>query len=183
MVHRLLGLERLPDVATVSRTLAALDATGVANLRRLVRQRVLDQLGALGLARVTLDFDGSVLSTGRFAEGTAVGFNRKKKCQRSRGFRGHGRRCNGAQYPGHARTGLSPAAANPRGDRTAGGAHRHQPLPCRPYLRPAGIQGACWKSAGMGAGARIGRRNRRQPGRGCTASPGAATRGAVSMGG
>jgi hypothetical protein len=26
-----------------------------------------------------LDFDGSVQSTGRFAEGTAVGFNKKKK--------------------------------------------------------------------------------------------------------
>jgi hypothetical protein len=83
MVHRLLGLKRLPDVATVSRTLAGLDDTSVDNLRRLVRQRVLDQLGALELARVTLDFDGSVLSTGRFAEGTAVGFNRKKKGQRS----------------------------------------------------------------------------------------------------
>jgi len=35
------------------------------------------------LARITLDFDGSVLSTGRFAEGTAVGFNNKKKGQRS----------------------------------------------------------------------------------------------------
>ena len=83
LVHRLLGLKRLPDVATVSRTLAGLDETSVANLRRLVRQRVLDQLGGLKLARVTLDFDGSVLSTGRFAEGTAVGFNRKKKGSRS----------------------------------------------------------------------------------------------------
>lgn len=83
MVHRLLGLGRLPDVATVSRTLAGLDETGVANLRRLNRQRVLERLGALGLARITLDFDGSVLSTGRFAEGTAVGFNRKKKGSRS----------------------------------------------------------------------------------------------------
>jgi hypothetical protein len=83
MVCRLLGLKRLPDVATVSRTLAGLDEASVANLRRLPRQRVLDQLGELGLARITLDFDGSVLSTGRFAEGTAVGFNRKKKGQRS----------------------------------------------------------------------------------------------------
>ena len=82
-VHRLLGLKRLPDVATVSRTLAGLDDTAVANLRRLVRQRVLEQLGALALARITLDLDGAVLSTGRFAEGTAVGFNRKKKGQRS----------------------------------------------------------------------------------------------------
>lgn len=83
MVHRLLGLQRLPDIATVSRSLAALDETGVANLRRLTRQRVVEQLAALRPARVTLDFDGSVLSTARFAEGTAVGFNRKKKGQRS----------------------------------------------------------------------------------------------------
>jgi hypothetical protein len=83
MVRRLLGLERLPDVATVSRTLANLDDKSVTNLRRLSRQRVLDQLNRLRLARLTLDFDGSVLSTGRFAEGTAVGFNRKKKGQRS----------------------------------------------------------------------------------------------------
>jgi hypothetical protein len=83
MVRRLLGLERLPDVATVSRTLATLDDRSVTHLRRLSRQRVLDQLSRLRLARLTLDFDGSVLSTGRIAEGTAVGFNRKKKGQRS----------------------------------------------------------------------------------------------------
>ena len=83
MVCRMLGLKRLPDVATVSRALANLDDGSVANLRQLCRQRVLEQLGCLKLARITLDFDGSVLSTGRFAEGTAVGFNRKKKGQRS----------------------------------------------------------------------------------------------------
>lgn len=83
MVRRLLGLERLPDVATVSRTLAGMDERSVTQLRQLNRQRVLDQLNRLKLARITLDFDGSVLSTGRFAEGTAVGFNRKKKGQRS----------------------------------------------------------------------------------------------------
>ena len=83
MVRRLLGVSRLPDVATVSRTLANLDDRSVSNLRRLSRQRVLEQISRLQLARITLDFDGSVLSTGRFAEGTAVGFNRKKKGQRS----------------------------------------------------------------------------------------------------
>ena len=41
------------------------------------------RLVALGLSRVTLDFDGSVIGTGKSAEGTAVGFNRKKKGQRS----------------------------------------------------------------------------------------------------
>jgi hypothetical protein len=83
MLCRLLGLERLPDVATVSRALAGIDSQSVDKLRQLSRQRVLEQLSGLGLARITLDFDGSVLSTGRFAEGTAVGFNRKKKGQRS----------------------------------------------------------------------------------------------------
>ena len=83
MVQRLLGLERLPDVATVSRTLASMDKGSVDKLRRLNRQQVLQRVGALKLARITLDFDGSVLSTGRFTEGTAVGFNRKKKGQRS----------------------------------------------------------------------------------------------------
>jgi hypothetical protein len=83
MVRRLLGLERLPDVATVSRTLAGMDNRSVGKLRRLNRQQVLRRLSALSLARITLDFDGSVLSSGRFAEGTAVGFNRKKKGQRS----------------------------------------------------------------------------------------------------
>ena len=35
------------------------------------------------LRRGRVDFDGSVQSTGRRAEGTAVGFNKKKKGQRS----------------------------------------------------------------------------------------------------
>ena len=83
MVRRLLGISRLPDVATVSRTLAGMDARSVDNLRQFNRQLVTDRLELEGLARITLDFDGSVISTGRFAEGTAVGFNRKKKGQRS----------------------------------------------------------------------------------------------------
>ena len=44
---------------------------------------LLTRLQALKLARLTMDFDGSVISTGRVAEGTAVGFNKKKKGQRS----------------------------------------------------------------------------------------------------
>lgn len=44
---------------------------------------MLTRLRKLRLPRVTLDLDGSVIGTGRFAEGTAVGFNRKKKGQRS----------------------------------------------------------------------------------------------------
>lgn len=83
LVCRLLGLKRLPDVATISRRLSGMDAHSVDRLQQLLRTLVLERLDALSLKRVTLDFDGSVIGTGRYAEGTAVGFNRKKKGQRS----------------------------------------------------------------------------------------------------
>jgi hypothetical protein len=83
LVRRTLGLRRLPDVATLSRALAQADSKSVTHLHRLLRGLVVTRLAQLDLARVTLDFDGSVIGTGRFAEGTAVGFNRKKKGQRS----------------------------------------------------------------------------------------------------
>ncbi|MGA2976751.1 MAG: hypothetical protein ABSF77_15705 [Spirochaetia bacterium] len=35
------------------------------------------------LPRVTLDFGGSVISTGRYAEDTAIGYNTHKKGERS----------------------------------------------------------------------------------------------------
>ena len=82
MVQRLLGLKRLPDVATVSRTLDGLDKTAVREYRTLSRSLVLDRLKALAPARLTLDFDGSVLGTMRMAEGTAVGYNKKKSATR-----------------------------------------------------------------------------------------------------
>lgn len=83
MVQRVLGLNRLPDVATISRTLKAMDEEAVTGCRGVSRNLVLDRLETEQLARVTLDFDGSVLSTGRHAEGTAIGFNKKKKGARS----------------------------------------------------------------------------------------------------
>jgi hypothetical protein len=83
LVRRLLGVKRLPDVATISRNLAAMDPLSAIKLRQLNQQLVMDRITALGLPRITLDFDGLVLATCRFAEGTAVGYNRKKKGQRS----------------------------------------------------------------------------------------------------
>lgn len=83
MVQRLLGLKQLPDVATVSRMLSNLNEKVVTRLRELVRELVIQRLARLQLARITLNFDGSTLGTGRRAEGTAVGFNKKKKGQRS----------------------------------------------------------------------------------------------------
>lgn len=83
LVARLLGLRHLPDVATVSRALASTDAQSVENVRGLMRRLVLGRLASERFARITLDFDGSVLSTKGHAEGTAVGFNKVKKGARS----------------------------------------------------------------------------------------------------
>ena len=83
LVRRLLGLKRLPDMATISRTLSSIDDHSVNQIQGLNSNLVLERLSVLTLNRVTLDFDGSVIGTGRFAEGTAIGFNKKKKGQRS----------------------------------------------------------------------------------------------------
>jgi hypothetical protein len=83
LVLRVLGLSRLPDVSTVSRRLSELDRESIRKVRKLNRSLVLEPLRSMGLRRLTMDFDGSVLSTGRVAEGTAVGFNKKKKGCRS----------------------------------------------------------------------------------------------------
>ena len=83
LVLRILGLRRLPSTSTLSRRLRAIDMGTITNLQGLNRRLILDRLAAEKLRRITLDFDGSVLSTRRHAEGTAVGFNRKRKGERS----------------------------------------------------------------------------------------------------
>ncbi len=83
LVRRVLGLKALPDVSTLSRILADFDEPAVAAHQGLNRQQVLGRLAQEGLARVTLDFDGSVLWASKHAEGTAVGFNKQKKGARS----------------------------------------------------------------------------------------------------
>lgn len=83
MVQRLLGLQRLPDVATISRMLKQADDRNVKHLRRLLADMIFQRIVILGLTRITLDFDGSVQSTRRHAEGTAVGYNKKRKGERS----------------------------------------------------------------------------------------------------
>lgn len=83
MLLRLLGLKKLPDVSTVCRALRTVDKKSIEQIRKLCREMFLTRLKALGLARLSMDFDGSVFGTGKAAEGTAVGFNKKKKGQRS----------------------------------------------------------------------------------------------------
>lgn len=83
LVKHLLGLRLMPSVPTLSRALNAFDAASVVKTTDLNRTLCLDRLGLLNPARVTLDFDGSVLGTKRHAEGTAVGYCKKKKGLRS----------------------------------------------------------------------------------------------------
>ena len=83
VVLRTLGLKRMPHVSTISRTLSRVDRGSAENVRQLSRELVSARLEREQLARVTMDFDGSVISTGRFAEGTAVGYNTHKKGERS----------------------------------------------------------------------------------------------------
>ena len=83
LLKRCLGLRRIPHVSTVSRALMRVDRPAVAKVLSFNRTLVLERLHQEALARVTLDFDGSVISSGRYAEGLAVGYNAKKKGQRS----------------------------------------------------------------------------------------------------
>lgn len=83
LVQRVLGLRRVADPSTISRMLKDTTDAEVRSLRRLMSDQVLGRLQAAALPRLTLDFDGSVQSTTRRAEGTAVGFNKRKKGARS----------------------------------------------------------------------------------------------------
>jgi len=83
IVLRLMGLRRLPDVATISRALSQMESDGVENVRKLLRSMVIEGLQREQLPRLTMDFDGSVQSTKGHAEGTAVGYNRANKGARS----------------------------------------------------------------------------------------------------
>jgi len=83
LVQRVLGLHRLPDVSTWTRGLAEMTTSNIEGVRALNRDLVIDRLREEKLPRVTVDFDGSVLSTRGHAEGSAIGYNRQRKGARS----------------------------------------------------------------------------------------------------
>lgn len=83
VVQRVVGLSQIPDVATITRRLGGATAHDVARVRRMNRSLVLERLTSERFPRVTVDFDGTVLTTRGHAEGTAVGFNKKRKGGRS----------------------------------------------------------------------------------------------------
>ncbi len=76
-------MKRLRSVSILSRMLKQIDKRSIHELERSNPKVVWARLQEQGHSRITLDFDESVLSTGRRAEGTPVGFNRKKKGQRT----------------------------------------------------------------------------------------------------
>ncbi len=72
---RFCGLHRLPADRTVVAWLKAFTPPALEALCELIRDLVYEQIEWLGLRRLTLDLDGSVLRTGSHVEGTARGFN------------------------------------------------------------------------------------------------------------
>ena len=83
LVLRLMGLRKLPDVSTISRSLSKIECEEIEKGREMSRAIVLEGLKRENFPRLTFDFDGSVQSTTGHAEGTAGGFNKKKKGARS----------------------------------------------------------------------------------------------------
>jgi len=83
LLVRVLGLKRIPHVSTICRALQRIDGRSVDAVGAMNRDIVLDRLEQEQLPRVTLDFDGSVIASSRFAEGLAVGYNKHKKGRRS----------------------------------------------------------------------------------------------------
>lgn len=83
MVKRVLELKQLPNISTISRIMKTCDEKSVNNVREISNGIVLDRCQTERFNRITIDFDGTVQSTRRYAEGTAVGYNKKRKGSRS----------------------------------------------------------------------------------------------------
>lgn len=83
MVKRLVGLKRLPDPSRIARIFSQADERSMVKCRHLLKRLVIEQFLKHRIKSVTADFDGTVISTTRHAENTAVGFNKKKKGLRS----------------------------------------------------------------------------------------------------
>ncbi len=83
MVKHLHGLASLPDASTLSRRLNSIEPEHIKKFSTLSQKLVIDRCIEEKLTRITLDFDGSVISSKKYAEGVAVGYNKNKKGERS----------------------------------------------------------------------------------------------------
>lgn len=79
LVKRLCGLETLPSDRTISRWLGQFTVDSLQALVRLNSEIVGEKLRDLKLARVTLDFDGTVLTTGHKVAWAFRGYNPHKR--------------------------------------------------------------------------------------------------------
>ena len=75
LVERLCGLSRLPTWHTLGRWLRGFGTAGIKALLEVSERLVGDVIERSGLRRLTLDVDGSVVSTGLKVEGARRGFN------------------------------------------------------------------------------------------------------------
>lgn len=75
LVGRVCGLGRMPSQHTLGRWLRAFDSRGVKALLSVNERLVGEVIGRSDLRRLTLDVDGSVVSTGLKVEGARRGFN------------------------------------------------------------------------------------------------------------
>lgn len=83
LLPSVVGVHRFADTSTLTRRLAEGGPKSVVAARSELRTLVTERIAKEKLARVTLDFDGSVLTTRGRAEGSAIGYNRKRRGARS----------------------------------------------------------------------------------------------------
>lgn len=75
VVKRCTGLEKIPSARTVSRWLTHFVPESVEGIVAVNAAFVASQIERAGISRLTLDVDGSVVSTGRKVEGAQRGYN------------------------------------------------------------------------------------------------------------
>ena len=75
LVERVCGLGRMPSQHTLGRWLRSFDDAGVRALHGVNERLVGEMIGRSDLRRLTLDVDGSVVSTGLKVEGARRGYN------------------------------------------------------------------------------------------------------------
>ena len=83
LVERLCGLSRLPTWHTLGRWLRGFGTAGIKELLEVNERLVGNVIEHSGLRRLTLDVDGSVVSTGLKVEGARRGFNPHRRKVRS----------------------------------------------------------------------------------------------------
>lgn len=77
------GVHRLADTSTLTRRLGDASPASVVAARTELRALVTERIAKEKLSRVTLDFDGTVLTTRGRTQGSAIGYNRNRRGARS----------------------------------------------------------------------------------------------------